>query len=167
MMQLSIINPVKLKDEGIYVDINHRLEKEDLFESNKIKWIFYGCPYEHIVSIDGNIESKYGFEHALGYIELIDEPYIKYDVLLGLLIQRIEIDIDFDSESDSESKSISEQQLMNDFSCFTKKKFNINYKKPLKIKYDRTCFVNPIKKFKKKFDWGNYNLMTSNKKCQI
>ncbi len=103
-MQLSIINPNTLKDPGIKVDSQYRFDKEELFDNDNIKWIFYGEPYKHQVNSEGSVETKYGLEYSFGYIELIDNPNIKYDVIYGLLIERINSDLD-NYLSDSESES--------------------------------------------------------------
>lgn len=101
-MTLSIINPVKLIDTGTNVDSNYKYEKEELFNPNDITWIFYGSPYEHIVLDNGNIETKYGFKHSCGYIESIKNSRIKYDILFGIIIDRIDSNYISDSESESE-----------------------------------------------------------------
>ena len=101
--KLSIINPDLIPDPGILVDGKNKFEMEFDFNKNDVQWIFYGNPYETIVNLNGSVESKYGFEHSIGYIESFLEPDIKYDVILGLLIKRIETDYNSDSESDSES----------------------------------------------------------------
>lgn len=114
MLSLSIINPSEIKDPGINVDSQYRFEEEELFEPNKIKWIFYGKSYEYITLENGNTEWKYGFNHALGHIESIDFPSVKYDVIHGMLIDRIESNLDdyiTDSDTDTKKENNTEYKL--------------------------------------------------------
>ena len=134
-MQLSIINPNKLKDPGIKVDSQYRFEKEELFDHDDVKWMFYGSPYKHKVIKGGEIETKYGFEYSFGYIELIDDPNIRYDVINGLLIIRIDSDLDnYLSESDLDSE------------------YNFNYKKKNNKNVNR---IDRLSKFYKKDNFEN------------
>jgi hypothetical protein len=117
-MSLSIVNPLVLKDPGISVDSNYKYENDSSFNPCNITWIFYGTPYEHVVFNNGSIETKYGFEHSLGYIELVSNPDIKYDVLYGILINRVYSDLDdytSDSDSDSDSNSVSDSNSKLEF----------------------------------------------------
>lgn len=101
---LSLINPANLKDPGIYVDSNLKFEKESTFNYENIKWIFYGNPYEHVVMSGGSVKTFYGLEHSWGYIESIENPDIKQDVIYGLLIDRVDSEYtDYDSDYDSDS----------------------------------------------------------------
>ena len=109
-MSLSIINPSTLKDLGINVDSNYKYENDELFNPNDVTWIFYGCPYEYIVLNDGSIETKYGLDHSWGYIESISNPNIKYDIIYGILINRIDFDYNSDSDSDSDTDSDSDSK---------------------------------------------------------
>jgi hypothetical protein len=102
MVTLSIINPADLKDPGIYVDSNYNYETEILFNPDDIKWMFYGSPYQHFILNGGGIKVKYGFKYSWGYIKSISNPNIKYDVIYGLLIDRIDSDLDIDYSSDSD-----------------------------------------------------------------
>ena len=112
MNKLSIINPIELKETGINVDSQYRFEKEDLFNPKDITWVFYGNPYEHVIVDNSKIETKYGFEHSWGYIESIKNPNIKYDVLYGLLINRVDTDLDDDClDSNSNSNQVSNQNI--------------------------------------------------------
>lgn len=105
-MTLSIINPSELKEIGLNVDSQFVFEKEELFNPNDIAWIFYGQPYEHILLENGVREWKYGLNHSFGYIESFTNPEIKYDVVFGLLISRINSDLDnCISDTDSETES--------------------------------------------------------------
>lgn len=149
MMSLSIVNPVKLKDPGINVDFNYKYENEPSFDPNNITWIFYGLPYEHIVFNDGSIKTKYGFEHSYGYIESVFNPDIKYDVLYGILINRVYSDLDLDdyisdSDLDSNSNSNSRLKLKPKF----KLEFNHEHRKNKRY-LDYTEEINKLVKFKR------------------
>jgi hypothetical protein len=140
-MSLSIINPATLKDIGINVDSNYKYENDELFNPNDVKWIFYGCPYEYIILNNGSIETKYGFEHSWGYIESISNPNIKYDILYGMLINRIDFDSDFDFDFDYDSDSESDSNIDSDN---YKSKNNIN--KKYKIKKKKINILKGIKR---------------------
>ena len=138
MMTLSIINPVKLKDIGINVDFKYRLDNEELFDPENITWIFYGLPYEHIIIDNGSVETKYGFSHSYGYIESITNSNIKFDVLYGMLINRINLNLDnyiSDSDLDLESE--------------TKLKYKKNYDNSIKE-------INKLDKLKRKDNFSKY-----------
>lgn len=100
MEKLSIINPNSIVEPFIYVDENYVFENEFNFNESKIKWKFYGMPYEHIPMQDGSIQTKYGFEYALGYIKDICNLHLKYDLIYGQLIERLDIDDAYDDYDD-------------------------------------------------------------------
>ena len=115
---LSLINPSQLKDPGIYVDNNLNFENETCYNPTQIKWIFYGIPYEHIIHLNGSIESKYGIEHSIGHVVSIENYDIKYDLLYGMWIERVEIineeyfDISSSDSDVSESEYESKKNLL-------------------------------------------------------
>jgi hypothetical protein len=113
--KLTIINPNLLQDTGILLDMNWKLERESDFDENNTKWKLYGNPYETIIEPDGKVIVKYGFIHSIGYIELLENPEDKYDVILGLLIKRIDTDYDSYSECESDYESDSESGLESEF----------------------------------------------------
>jgi len=90
----------KNSKDYIFVDEKYNFEKEKDFDSNNIKWKFYGDPYGDPCNIDflTNSVKKYGFNYSFGYIELIEDSNIKFDVYSGLLIKRLDSRYDYDSD---------------------------------------------------------------------
>jgi hypothetical protein len=97
---LSLINPDTIEDLGISVDSDYRFQQEENFNPDKIAWKFYGSPREFIVYSDGQVEYKYGLNHSFGYIVSVLDCYIIYDVLYGLIIERVYSDYDYTDEID-------------------------------------------------------------------
>ncbi len=136
--KLSIINPALLKDPGISVDSECRFEKEDKFNSDKVVWKFYGNPYCHKVLENGSIKTSYGFNHAWGYIECISDLSLKYDIIYGLMIKRIDFDDELFDLSDSDSESDTEPTVeLNNKSILKKNQQEINYD-------NKKCLVNDL-----------------------
>ncbi len=103
MVKLSIINPNTISEPYIYVDKYFIFEKEIDFNESKIEWKFYGMPYEHIPMSDGSVQTKYGFEYAFGYVENILNSDLRFDIIYGFLIERLDIDDTNENYSDSDS----------------------------------------------------------------
>lgn len=135
---LKIINPKLLPEPGIFVDRNFKLKGENGFDNN-IQWIMYGNPYETIIDSEGRVSFKYGFAHSFGYIEYLTNPEIKYDVLMGLLIKRIDVDYDSGTSSDSNSysDSVSYTELLHPY-----KKIKTNCEHIINLHNEKNFFLN-------------------------
>lgn len=95
-MSLSLVNPDSIVDLGISVDSQYRFENEENFNPLDIKWKFFGSPREIVVYESGKVEILYGLEHAFGFIVSTENSYVIYDILYGLLIERVYSDYDYD-----------------------------------------------------------------------
>jgi len=111
MKKLQLLNPKILKESEIYVDSKYNFENEQDFDSKNLVWIFYGNAYNYKLNNDGIYQINYGLNYSWGYLESLNNPNIKYDVIYGLLIPRINVSDDNYESSDDENYILSNNNI--------------------------------------------------------